>query len=206
MKRSYYIPILVGLLVINITLLYYLSGINVKFEKCSKLVYDLSNEMKVLSNFHLIFQNAIMKNEGLKISPNFILEKENSECVKLSELLSDEPTLIFRYSDLNCNTCVEAEFKNINQYLDKTNSNRLVILADYKNEDDLFRFKRLNQVEMPIYNSKNNKLNLPVEGLNTPYFFIIDSTLVVRSLFIPNKAYPEFSKNYYTNIFSPKKE
>lgn len=202
MKKYFNNIIMALILGLNLFLLYSVNNLSIKLNRYKEEIFSVNKDIERLSNFHMTSQRTILLNEQYKIPYNFILENEKGTRINFTELIGSKSKLIFRYSGLNCNTCIEEEIINIKKYLSETKTQRLIIIADYKNEEDLFLFKRLHQIGIPIYNSRQNSLKLPIEALNTPYLFVTDSTLIIRSLFIPNKEYPEFSKVYYSNIFS----
>lgn len=44
----------------------------------------------------------------------------------------DKDKLILRYSNLNCNTCIEEQLKNINKYQDSIGIQNIILLTTYQ--------------------------------------------------------------------------
>jgi len=53
-----------------------------------------------------------------------------------------------------------------------------------------------------IYNLKEEQLNIPIDRLNIPYVFLIDSSGNIIMLNIPEKTKPEFSEQFYNVVIS----
>ena len=37
---------------------------------------------------------------------------------KIGDLIIDNPKLVFRFSELNCDKCIDAQIRNLNEYVD----------------------------------------------------------------------------------------
>ncbi|MDD4781811.1 MAG: hypothetical protein PHT02_14575 [Tissierellia bacterium] len=173
--------ILVILIISGITLKILLEG-----DKCedNKEVESLKSE-KLLSNFYIkqTIQESVI-NDNLYID---ILEKD-----AFAHYNKDKPLLVFRYSALNCNECVEFGFKKIEEFFDdyKKNSNLLFVLSDHISE---------KETQNNNINLKKEKLGLPFENSNQPFYFLLFDNQV-RHVFIPDKNYPEYTDTYLSEI------
>nr|WP_319398804.1 hypothetical protein [uncultured Carboxylicivirga sp.] len=54
--------------------------------------------------------------------------------------------------------------------------------------------------KMPYMSLKEDILGIPMEKINIPYMFILDSTLVVKQFFVPEKSMPELTDTYLNII------
>lgn len=107
------------------------------------------------------------------------------------------PLLVLRISELSCSMCVDSALMNVKRFIeDHDLEDRVLFLTSYKRERDLILFRRLYQIDYPVYNIGENQITLPVESRNVPYMFVTDSTLLSRSLFIPERTFPKLTKRY----------
>lgn len=55
-------------------------------------------------------------------------------------------------------------------------------------------FKRMNQLSLPMFNIRD--LDLELEDINVPYYFVVDGSMVIQDILVPNKYYPNISESY----------
>lgn len=113
-----------------------------------------------------------------------------------------KPFLFFRFSEYNCEMCIQSEIDLIN----KLDSHNMIIgLASYKNSRTLAIAKEKYNIQFPIYqlSYEESQLTLPfsLEGNGTPYLFFINTDFKAKHIFIPSKELPEISTQYYMQIF-----
>ncbi|MCW9707046.1 hypothetical protein [Fodinibius salsisoli] len=78
----------------------------------------------------------------------------------------------------------------------KVGQDRVLILARYRNPEDIDLFKRLNNFDLNIYKKENN-IGLPVEKEGVPYMFLVGPDLKAHYLFIPDQELPILSERYF---------
>jgi len=160
-----------------------------------KLESSKSNINSLLGDDYIRFQNY---NLPIDKQLNIYSEQDTISFADLVEKYKE--LLIFRYSEVNCMACVEKEIVNLRDFIDR-NDIKLVVIASYTNDRDLFLFKRVNKIpKYIIYNIKEGALNLPVENINLPYYFILDSNYKANNLFVPDKNFPERSLKYLNSV------
>lgn len=186
------------LVILNITLLCiviymkfgpYSKGVSIKEYNTAISSLKQSNKLtKNLSQFQLFSENT-------KIPDTTKILNEKGEINNLKSHIT-QSKLILRYSELNCQSCVDAMITQIrvNKSID---SNNMLFLAYYKQPAYLYQFKRLNRISMPIFSLQN--ILLP-DTLNVPYFFILHPNLTVSNVFIPEEGDNESVKNYLNLI------
>jgi peroxiredoxin len=141
------------------------------------------------------------KSEGARLKNLSVKDEENNE-LRLFDLIKDT-CLVFRYTDLNCDVCVEKSIEFINSYLEKIGTSNILVLSSYDNPRDLYTFKRLNKLKFKIYNLSNSKyLGLPIDELNVPYFFILAPDGLINCLYIPEKSMPQQSASYFETVYA----
>lgn len=144
-----------------------------------------------------------IRNIGLQINIKQKITDEKGNKISITELLNKSPKIIFRYSELNCQLCIEEEIKILLKYINDIGFDNILFFSTYNSTRDLFLFKRINQLQnFKIYNLKEEKLNIPIDSLNIPYVFLVDSSGNVVMLHIPEKTKPEFSEQFYNVVIS----
>jgi hypothetical protein len=113
----------------------------------------------------------------------------------LLSLLKSSNLLIYRYSDIHCNTCVETELESLQKYFD-SKLGQIIILASYDNEKDFMLFKKLNKIKIPIYRIAHNAIDWTPEKLDMPYYFVLHSNGRVSNFYISNREYIDITNNY----------
>ena len=127
---------------------------------------------------------------------------ENKEKYLLSSLVKDKKSvLIYRYSDVSCNTCVEVELKHLHSiFKDRDDA---IILCSYHIERDYYVFKRLNQIKLRTCKIDHDAFDLDKMGRNSnAYYFVLHSNMNITDVFVPDKMFPDASTNYLLNILN----
>ena len=74
----------------------------------------------------------------------------------LNKILGATSKLVFRFSEFSCNTCIDREIANLKQVASNIGKENIIILATYNSIRDLAVFKRINHLDLPIYNIPQN--------------------------------------------------
>jgi hypothetical protein len=120
----------------------------------------------------------------------------------LSDIISKHGwTLIYRFTSSDCFECVNVQLGLLKEKFPSSVSN-IKIIATYPGMNDLNVVNKENDLRFAFFNTDDNHLKLVAEQLNTPYFFLIDSALQVRNLFIPEKGMPDLTRRYFNHIES----
>lgn len=161
-----------------------------------------AEELNKLEGEFLERKRIRFNSEGKRINPQLRIQADNvdDEYIYLRSLISEEERIIFSFSDISCSTCLDNEVQLINQLIDDIGEEKLIFLADYVRPQDIYVFKRLNQIEVPVYNRLDNELGLSEELRGKIYVFVTDNTYKVRRFFIPHTKYPELSEAYYSSL------
>lgn len=192
-------------------------------------LYKYLANSKEISAIKSNYEENLTKNEEqLKIKEKthtnlFIVENENENLnlrddLKLITIEGDtifaknafkSSSIVLRYSVLNCGDCVNAEFKNLEMYAKKF-SKQITIITYYKRIRGLIMdYKKLQKQgldNITMYMLPDNKLDIPLENHNIPYYFHINPDLRINNVFIPLKEQPRLSEYYlkysFKNFFS----
>lgn len=125
----------------------------------------------------------------------------NGDTIKITDVIKSN-TLVFRYSMTNCGACINQEMENIRnlKYQKRIDTDKIIFLAYYQNLRDQIVSYRSMDLNIPIYILTENDLGLPIEKKNFPYYFVVDSTLCLRNLFIPERNDAELTMKYVEKI------
>lgn len=146
-------------------------------------------------------KNIVMQIEAEGIALNFgkITSENNIDLITLESFLKkSDNILVIRYSQMNCQTCVDDQLKVLKQILPENILENIVLLAKYNSTKNMYQFKRLNQIKAPIF--KLDEDITPIDNLNIPYFFCVNKEGIIGKVFIPSKVNPEFTKEYLKQV------
>ncbi|WP_147679226.1 hypothetical protein [Algibacter pacificus] len=186
------VVIITGVLIL-LTSLYYNFRHTFKKENVNK------NEAKNTYLTNNLFVNY--KYSDLKTKDIF-LENEQDAKVKLSSLVKDNNTLVFRFTELNCNLCYDAVFK----VLEKFKNEKILIISSFKTKRDFHLFKEdLNLGnKINIYNNSSFDFNKNLDNFHVPYFFILNQSMRLSNIFMPEKKDPNTIVKYIDLCLSKK--
>lgn len=121
----------------------------------------------------------------------------NNSVMNLRELSITKPILVLRFSIFNCSTCVDFTLEKLQEHFhDFALNKRIIIVYD----DENMRVSESMFGKMPYVTTNRYILGLPIEKSNIPFMFIVDSTLITKQLFIPEKGMPSLTDEYLSII------
>ena len=129
---------------------------------------------------------SIMSNEGKEAS--------------LKTLVNNKTKLIFRYSHLDCEICVDSVLSLV-QRITKKNENLLIITDSYSDRDFLIKTQNKKH-PYPVYTISGSNLGLSIENKNLPFLFVITRDFRASKIFIPIKEIPYQTKEYLSYVFN----
>lgn len=138
--------------------------------------------------------------EGLFVSDTITVEGLNNKRYRLLQLIDNSFSLIFRFDESNCKTCVETEIERLKEYIVDIDEGNVLILVSGMNVRDVKYFKLANNINFAMYLIAKTQLNLPLEEYNIPYIFLLSSSGLTRSVFIPELYEKRFSDDYYEHV------
>jgi hypothetical protein len=111
------------------------------------------------------------------------LEKNS---VRLADLPGPSAQLIFRYSEVHCNSCIDLVVQKLNA-LYRAGFTRMAIIASYNEYRHFSSFVRANQLEMPVYLMEEEDATGIFDTEIPPYLFVLDQSGRVAYPFVPIK-------------------
>lgn len=147
--------------------------------------------------------DAIYNNKDIEIVTEYcsipdylIFWDESGEYYDISDVLSENNKMVFYFSENHCSDCIKSALNEIINIPDSTTLNNYIILCNYLNARHFQTLLKEYDLRVPIYNINGQRLNIPAEEMNSPFFFIINSDLRCRQVFIPIKEIENYTANY----------
>lgn len=138
---------------------------------------ELYKNQKNISAWH-IYTN------GMVLSRDLELQTEKEAGIRLDSVTMNT-MLVLRYTELNCNSCVDLILSEILAQ-NSFNEQNTLLLAYYQNPSYLYQFKRMNRLQFPVFSVKST--GLPTDTLNLPYLFLLDKNMQINHMYIPEEG------------------
>jgi len=197
MKRSLTLTILIsGMLLM--CLWFYHENEMIKLEQARNIISEHHTFMQSKIDFYE-FNNMIEYKMINEKAPDVMCSEYKKDSIRISEVVKEHSILIFRYSDINCNTCYESAINEMKETLGDA-FQYVAILCTYSTERDLIVFKKINQIRFPIYLVSSGTFSWVIEEYNNPYFFVLHSDLKISNIYVPNKSFPDRNLQYLEGV------
>lgn len=159
-----------------------------------------NNQKPVPIDFSLAFHNLYLQ----VITNDFIIKNisvlsQDGE-MTFKEILSNKPSLIVYFSENNCRQCVDSVLSYVFTLKNAIEKNRVIGIANYLDMRELMLFRDYYKIPFEVYCTIDNSIEKELVIENVPFLFVVDSTLRTRSLFIPDKSHPKYTKTYIEAI------
>lgn len=162
------------------------------------MTYDSLGKLKNRDDVLLLNASLMFEFQSYKIDENVEIYDENEERITLIQLIQKKPKLIFKYSDLNCNVCIDEQINLLKKASEIIGSENIIILANYDSPRDLIQFRRMNQIDFKVLNLRDIEFTAVDKSL--PYYFILDESLSLKLLYIPIKGDISLTQQYFEKI------
>ncbi|MCF6407498.1 hypothetical protein L3C95_31690 [Chitinophaga filiformis] len=183
--------IIVLLLITSITLL------SVTGKKSHPENLQMAAMKKELINTEKIFDKEMEGDEGKHLSLDSLPLVNINDQAHFS--FPADRYLVVRFSEINCETCVESIFSVLDASK-AIDSNRVIVLADFRSEAYLRTFVRLNTIRFPIFKYPATNSFLHADALGYPYLFVADKDGLAHDFFLPVKEDRERTIAYLDRI------
>jgi hypothetical protein len=152
---------------------------------------------KDLINTEKIFDEKMQVDEGKRLLLDSLPLVNINNQVHFS--FPADRYLVVRFSEVNCETCVESIFSLLDASK-AIDSSRVILLADFRSEAYLRTFVRLNTIRFPIFKYPAINSFLHADGLGYPYLFVADKDGLAHDFFLPVKEDNERTIAYLDRI------
>lgn len=180
----------IALMAINIAL-----GVYIYRQKI--IISQFYNDYDVKSTLSYDYIKSMQYN-GLEIDSTITLLDISDSSYTVNDISKMDRRLVFRYSFIHCNACVDTIMKLVNKFSKEIGTDKIVIFAQYSNKRDYKNFVRINQVKNPIYHLQDTLCK--ADELSIPYLFVLENNMTVSNFFMPHKEYPKITEQYLQSI------
>lgn len=136
------------------------------------------------------------KTDFISMDSSVPLLTTRGEHILLKDLIKGQGKIVFYFGDQYCELCYQEILDLINNYLKETQTENIIVFAEYSNYRNLRYFLSNYNIQTEVYYISEN-LMLPAQTGKNPFFFIIDSNFKVQLVYIPNKKYLSKLNNYF---------
>ncbi len=157
---------------------------------------------KLKASFFNIYPSLVVPTEDKKIADTITLAGTDGRKLSLRTLAGNSPKLVFRYSRLDCELCIDSVLSIIKKIKGETKVPELIVIADFQNNRDFLIKDKHKKHPYPVYNIANGNLGLPVENKNLPFLFILSEDFKATKVFIPFKEVPYQTNEYINYAFN----
>jgi len=132
--------------------------------------------------------------------PDVYVKKNNEDSVKLSFLIGQSCKVIFRFTESDCDACVNHTLDNIERACTSIKPENFIVLTSYYNIREFNAFINAHKLKLRVYCIPNECLRIPLEKTNTPYLFVLDHSMLTKFVFIPAKEVNNFTQDYLQTL------
>ena len=135
--------------------------------------------------------------EELPLSTQVIGKRDSVKY--LNDIIKDA-TVVLRYSEFHCNTCIDTMINNLIELSNKIGDKHILLLVSSTSTTYINLFSKSKKLSFKIYRlSPDLEKRLP--DINIPYYFVIEkSNMRINSAFVPLKENNKLTKKYMEKI------
>lgn len=157
----------------------------------------LQNSLLDTLNFYRSNYELNLEMTGLHLS-NFICYNSNEKYKVEKFMIQGKPLLIYRYTDIECSTCVENILDDINTTFNNS-PEKVLILCSYKNKNEFRNFTRKQKTNIPILLTDFN--NFSWIPFVSSCFFVLYPNFTVSNFYLPSMEFTDINKAYINSIW-----
>jgi hypothetical protein len=143
------------------------------------------------------------KYQKVKLPLSTLLVDIYGDTISMSMALQGNTKYIFRYTELNCQSCVDEEILRLKRI--NFSKNELVIITYYNSIRSLIYFIKESGVDFRIYSVIDNNFIHDLDILNLPYYIKISDDYSIQDVFLVNRN-EKLIEDYFVNIDNAKKD
>ncbi|MDD2381466.1 MAG: hypothetical protein WCY58_12015 [Mariniphaga sp.] len=148
---------------------------------------------------HLCSNNSVYKKKEGLFSQKLV--NLNEDTLYLNEIVK-EKSLIFRYSILSCNSCVDSVFYYIRENEEILGDLKILVFTYFNDLRHFIVTARLNRISYDIFLIPDNKLDMPQDNPLIPFFFLVDENCNISNFYYINNVDKQKKqiKEYFESI------
>lgn len=165
-------------------------------EHAVQLTDSVKKYKSLINNIHMQYLT-----EDNKLDTAIKVEDINGKKYSIPKIIKNNPKLIIRYKRIGCTSCADEAFsheiKNFEKLIDYFGERNVIILTSFNNFRELYVFKEINKIKCDVFNTSPLTKLLPLEENNIVYYFISDSSLTARLVYIPSLKFEYHVIDYF---------
>ncbi|MEC3880924.1 hypothetical protein [Parapedobacter sp. 10938] len=149
--------------------------------------------------FWEIYPELVIPNAGKVINKSLHIKDSNDSETTVEDLSERSPLLVFRYSQYDCNLCIDQVLQKLHAIYEGDEDKVCLIVDGMTGRE--FRLKYKNRkMNFSSYFVADDNLGLSLENKNLPFLFVLSDDARVNKVFVPFKEYPNQTDAYLKNI------
>ena len=137
---------------------------------------------------------------GQLIPPDLQLLALDGKLVQLQGLLSKQPTVIFRYTNAHCDSCLRDIFRILEASHVTQVEPDLLVLSSYKQYERFSEFWLNAGVDLPVYFLPETSAVGPFQMEYLPFLFLTNDSRQILYPFVPPAEHPGSTIAYWRFI------
>lgn len=138
-----------------------------------------------------------LKSEGRRISRS-VTDIDGNQ-VDLKEFCKSGNKVVFRFTEMDCRPCIDAEISKIKDLSDEIGAKNIIIIADYENPRGLKVFVKENNISNVVFNCENLGIDIDDKDIS-PYVFTVKKDLKATNIHAIDRLNPQKTMDYYNKI------
>ncbi len=199
-EKTFLILVIFSLITINIFILIRFKNLKqqkvletAKNSNQESIDNDELNLYKVNFTTNILNSNSQLESVTLKDSLNNLIQLKEVFESKQKQIL------VCRFSQMHCQSCVNSSIQILRSWVDSIGIKNVMFMGKHRNNRIFNRTIPLYGIQgLKIYNV--SQMNNPAENLGYPYYFVLDSSLRISNVFVPNKGLVSITNKYLENI------
>jgi hypothetical protein len=145
-----------------------------------------------------------------KISLELLCSNQKIENIKLvstdnreylfNKLIGESPKLVFFFSMLNCNSCIERELERIRQIEKQIGKDNIIILAADFEDYALSAYAGFKRLDCLKFKTTATNIGFQMEENNILFYFVVNRDLIATNIFVPIVEFPEITEFYLNGV------
>lgn len=196
------ISLILILCTLNIVLIYQFYSLHKKYTDTTLRLESEQKDNRDMSYIAFLKKQEFLS-EDSKLSDYMVWDvKDNYD--NLSQILTTEERLVLYIDDKHCEACIQHCFDQLEKIFKEKIDQNVILLCNFRNSRHFIAFTQNLKIPIKyIYNLNGQTLNLPIEAVvDKPLFWIMNSELCSRQLFVPIKEINGYTANYLTHILN----
>ncbi|MBE6301160.1 MAG: hypothetical protein E7085_04800 [Parabacteroides distasonis] len=130
-----------------------------------------------------------------KIVKDILLYKENKDSISLGKLLSENPKLIYYFSEQSCTVCSLPFLKKVSELAGRIGKEQVIVIGKFQNHRSYQSFLQENAIGLEVFRIDRD-LDIFPEYNDYAMAFMLSDNRIIDKLIIVDKTNVLLSDNY----------